>query len=293
MYDHATHLLYDAAGRPDMQSEEHESACACCGAASLHTCPAPFSDVFTDWDKLARPDSIRVCPACAFAFFERVPMEGREKLQRMRTYSHVVAAGKWHIYTKGDKDAIRSILLDPPDGAWMCAIAESGQKHVLFRASVNTGKNAYHVQFEETSVFVRRDAFVDLVSHVEALYVYFSKAAIESGEYLALPKIINQYGPQIIDEWDHHEQYIRRYRPSRMLDLALFVARKEEPIGRDDTAPYGDGACLDHPPVDRLGRVAVEGADLLEHTPGSSGGQRVHRRPSEVAQLSLFTDGDT
>lgn len=196
--------------------------CAVCGVACDVTCPAPFSDVFTDYDKLRYPDSDRVCVACAFAFAESVNLPNRDKPQRIRNYSHFVVDGRWLYCTKGDKEVMQSVLFNPPTGPWLAVIAESGQKHILFRARVNTTPSPYVVQFEETRVTTTAEELRTLVEWIEALCRGFSKTMVRDNTYPI--HTINRFG---VDRWRKLEERIAPYRGTRLFALALFLARTE------------------------------------------------------------------
>lgn len=93
---------------------------------------------FTDRDKLL-PGEI-VCNACLF-WFEEASQElanitGKDKPQRMRNYSHFVVNGEWIPLSKGDKARMVELLTSEPFPE-LAAIADSGQKHIVFRARRN------------------------------------------------------------------------------------------------------------------------------------------------------------
>ena len=105
------HLLYYAAGAPSYPADTH-GMCRICGE---DTHGVQFSawvrDTFTNHDKL-RPGTI-LCPACQFLFDESSTLlqaqTGRDKPQRMRTYSHLVHDGVWHALHKGQKREMRKL----------------------------------------------------------------------------------------------------------------------------------------------------------------------------------------
>lgn len=98
---------------------------------------------FTNHDKLL-PGEI-VCNDCLF-WFEESSQEladrtDKDKPQRMRNYSHFIVGGEWHPLSKGDKAGMIELLTSVPFPE-LAAIAESGQKHIVFRATRNVPGSA-------------------------------------------------------------------------------------------------------------------------------------------------------
>jgi hypothetical protein len=210
------HMIWSAAGRPAGDGLEH-GVCRSCGCTGTGL---PFDswvrDTFTDWDKL-RPGEL-VCHACQFCFTDRndalTRLTGKDKPQRMRNYSHFVVGGKWMPLSKGDKRKMRKLLSSSPGVA---IVAESGQKHIIFRAKPGWW------QFEEQSLLPFPAELADLLDPVERLYAGFSKAEIETGRY-AQHRVL-KFG---VAEWGPLEAQIRPVRGTARLALALFLAQREE-----------------------------------------------------------------
>jgi len=232
MDDYVTHILWDAAGRPPMDGDCGD-ICRVCGqrAGGL-----PFSDwvrpTFTDWDKLL-PGNI-LCQACQFSFAEKSELLtqriGKEKLQRMRNYSHFVVGGEWLPLSKSAKAQMIHVLLHED---WQVAVvAQSGQKHLVFRARPGI------VQFEEQQI-PDLCGLGDLLATVELLYSNFSKAEIETGDY-AQHRVM-KFGPS---PWWELESVLRPQRQTVLFELALFLAQKKEvDNGRTErVAQSGSGA---------------------------------------------------
>lgn len=55
---------------------------------------------------------------------------GREKLQRFRTYSHIIYKGEWYCLTKSDKKRIFEFIVS---GAEIICLTDTGQKHIFFK----------------------------------------------------------------------------------------------------------------------------------------------------------------
>jgi len=211
-----TQLLWGAAGRP-CGAGSQRGACRVCGLPGQGLLFSEWArPTFTDWDKLS-PGNI-ICHACQFAFKERSTLlaahVGKVKPQRMRNYSHFVVGGEWVPLSKADKYRMAAILLNEvPDVA---VIAESGQKHILFRAVPGV------VQFEEQQL---RDVspLKNVLQLVEGLYKAFSKQEITSGEYKQ--RRILKFG---LAEWRSLESQAVSWRGTALFELAVFLAQKGE-----------------------------------------------------------------
>lgn len=123
---------------------------------------------------------------------------------------------------------VREWLLNPPDPPFTIAIAESGQKHILFLAQEAYSRDLFPVQFEMDSLVI--DAgFAELLGHYESLLnMGFSKTELDSGEYRPDRLLAN------MPAWQAHDPALSRERygnkPSRLLQLASFVGLKPEYI---------------------------------------------------------------
>lgn len=211
-------LIYRAAGSPP-QPGETAGVCCTCGAPGVGL---PFGrwvrDTFNDHDKL-RPGEI-VCHPCLFCFEEASPvltaLLGRDKLQRMRNYSHFVVDGKWLPLSKADKRQMVALLRREPPVA---VIAMSGQKHIVFRARSGWW------QIEESSVLPFPGALWPLLEIVERLYNSgFNKEEIETGRYTNQRRIM-EFG---LAEYMRLEAQLGPSRGTLPLRLAVFLAQKDE-----------------------------------------------------------------
>lgn len=232
-------------------------------------------DTFTDHDKL-QPGAI-ICHACQFAFAESSDelalLVGKDKPQRMRNYSHFVIGNKWLPLSKGNKMSMRNILTS---GDWQIAIvADSGQKHIIFRAIPHV------IQFEEHQIRNWHDLGV-LLEPIETLYsAGFAKGEIEIGQY-AHYRIL-QFG---ISQWMALENKIKSSRQSALFALALFLAQKG---GSTDGNARESGILA---MVDMAGSTDFLQEPLPPHDLAAvreqCAGSGIHKQPGEIYQLPLF-----
>lgn len=262
----ATTLLHRAARFPDASSpaEPTTGACWLCGKAINQGIPARLviKDTFMDHDKARCATATHFCVACAWSFSERVIMAGRDKPQRLRNYSHIVRGDEWHCLSKGQKSEMRRLLLDPPAGEWLAVIAESGQKHIIFRAPVAFGRERCAIQFEETRLtYVPADLRALIDATTALLTGGLSKSEIASGDYASYR--LMRLG---LDSFLPHETTIRPRRGSALFRLALFLAQgdpdERQSAGRPSSRRHPGP---DTPPVDGLGRMGQEETEILGH----------------------------
>lgn len=210
---HPCLLVYEAYGKRPIYGDSH-GVCRFLGDERVGL---PFSewvkDTFTDYPAL-KPGTI-VSNEALFTFQEQSEIlqtiTGKDKPQRFRTYSHFVVGGVWHVLSKADKAQMLPLLFREPD---VCVIAESGQKHLVFKHKTGTW------QLEETAIRPDAEAFSALHSDVYALAEGFSVSEIQSGQYAG--HRIMKFGGA---EWKELETRINKRRGSALFDLALFFAK--------------------------------------------------------------------
>lgn len=212
--------IHALAGSPRMPGDT-SGTCRICGRDGSGL---PFGEwvrpTFNDHDKL-QPGTI-ICHPCQFLFAEASELlaqrVGKDKPQRMRNYSHLVVDDTWHPLSKGQKGLMRTLLLQSPS---LAVIAESGQKHLLFRAQ------AGWLQFEEQSEPLDVSSLQYHMDVVDALYRRFNKAEIASGRYL--PHRIKACGAELFADL---EERAAPLRGGLYFDVALFLAQQEDTDGQ-------------------------------------------------------------
>jgi hypothetical protein len=174
-------------------------------------------DTFTDYASLY-PGTI-ISNKALFCFEEASELIARkvnkDKLQRFRTYTHIVIKDKWFVLTKAQKKEIYDLIINnEPD---VCVISDSGQRHLLFKHKIGTW------QFEDQ--FIQRDketlTKIKLIGD-ELISNNFSKAEMLSGNYIQ--HRVMKYG---IKKWKLAEDKLREYRGSAIFDLSIWLSQKE------------------------------------------------------------------
>lgn len=140
---------------------------------------------------------------------------GRDKLQRFRTYSHIIENGNWHCLTKADKRQIYNLITE---GAEVVCLAETGQKHILFK----------HKQgmWQLEDLFVKPDIPLLKKLHTamcELMAYGFSQSELITGDYKS--HRIMKAG---LENWKILEDEIKLHRGSGMFDFTSFMLFTDE-----------------------------------------------------------------
>lgn len=227
----ACSALWIAAGKLAGKGEKL-AVCRICGLLDVGLLFVEWArPTFTDWDKLQAGGII--CHACQFAFAECSELlaqrTGKDKPQRMRNYSHFVLDDEWLPLSKADKVKMTHLLLYK--SPQIAVIAESGQKHIIFRAKPGV------VQFEEHQILDWQN-LGSLLNVVEKLYGTFSKVEIGTGNY-AQHRVM-KFG---ISSWNGLENIVKPQRQTSLFSLALFLAQRKENIGQIASEGSGVTRC--------------------------------------------------
>lgn len=127
-----------------------EGRCFYCGNYAEQK--VKVSDTFADGWSVAYPRSQVMCNGCAKSLDEKIAIPGKDKPQKFRNYSWHITASKAIHLTKANKADIAQKLLNPPDENWAFAIAESGQKHLVYRTPANIGCSPFLIRLEDEIV---------------------------------------------------------------------------------------------------------------------------------------------
>lgn len=170
-----------------------------------------ITHMFSDVHLMRFPNSESLCEACY----------GLQSQRRFRFYSSLatVEEGVRH----PARDAWADILTNPPAPPWAACLATSGQKHLFYRTQVNYQNQIVFVQMEDLAIRFEPEELAELLDKVERLYRIFTKDEILTGEYQS--NRILQYG---LPEFDCDEKPVSHYRGERLLELAVWIARRDE-----------------------------------------------------------------
>lgn len=108
----------------------------------------------------------------------------KESGGRFANFSHFLDDDRTENATKGEKPKILGWLRGPKKGFWACAIADTGQKHVLPYTPLNPPGARGRVRFEEAEIRLPDAAGWCIVDDmIELLTAGATKDEIESGNY--------------------------------------------------------------------------------------------------------------
>lgn len=149
---------------------------------------------FTNHNQARCLTSESLCQPCAAmaskATWERYvaahPEKGLKTGHAMswRCYSHVFSPSIPGGHDSPNRARWRQWLLDPPDPPFLFVVAESGQKHLIFRARIAYSRDRFPVQVEEDRIFVDRQRLALCLDAFEWLYqMGFTKDEVRLGEY--------------------------------------------------------------------------------------------------------------
>jgi len=214
--------------------------CYLCGKPA--TKPLKLKDTFTNHSVARIPTSNKLCDRCDWSINLRCFYFNPNKQKWGKLFSRnwswlfqgdkLIAPKIEGTHTEG-KDTLeivtdlptriqlREWLLNPPEPPFTLAIAESGQKHILFLAQEAHNRDIFPVQFELDTLHLDRKKFTALVQNYEALMALdFSKSEIDSGDYRS-DRLLKSF-----EQWESLEKQIAFFRGSRLFQLVSYVAVK-------------------------------------------------------------------
>lgn len=219
------------------------SNCYLCGTSpAIHELILKKS--FTAHSVAKCPESKHLCDRCEFSINLRANYwnnaKGKYSLLYARNWSWLyqgdnllspVLGGEQNgfpiVKNLATRIEIRDWLLNPPDPPFTIAIAESGQKHILFLAQPGHSKTLFPVQFETDSLIVKKPEFDNLLFAFEGLMgLGATKMEIVTGEYKS-GFLLQAIADPRFEEW---ESTMERIRGQRLLDLLSHVGQKNESI---------------------------------------------------------------
>lgn len=231
-----------------------------------------MGDGFTSQVLCAAPFSPVVCEACCYVISRVSPVLGRPPKNgkafggNFRNYSSCYDERGYFNASKGEKPLIREFLERDHAEPWFCAVADSGQKHVIPFARMNGPGRAGLVLFDEQVIAVPVN--VSLIAEMtDLLTAGITKDEIGSSDY---------YARSWKESRAHIEQFEATHGSGRgggWFTLALWLAQRNEvehagftaeKTARNAVRRIDPGAKKRVPP--RTGRKATN--DILDNAAG-------------------------
>lgn len=232
-----SHILWDDARRPHATKPAplYSGPCYLCGETSPTGTAIARKDAlgpgFTDHDQAKRRDATHVCVPCVWLLGGKPPDTFRlwsvvYRTDRIAapsnpkaTYDH---GPHTHCTSKSDVSEIVDVLLSPPDGPWICGVADSGQIHILPWSTINRGRE-WSVLYERVRVDSDSNTFARVLYHVTSLLAAgFIREDVET--LAPHPSKLAKYGLEV---WRQHARPLEQWRRSGLLALAIALTRKE------------------------------------------------------------------
>lgn len=231
----AVRMAWTAAGEPaHPKARDVPGGCVVCGIDHPRTLRAPDA-LGKNYDILtaARPELGTVCEPCAWALAGKPP-------HTLRMWSILTTAatplpasdakapypsdGRLHLCNRRDQAAIVSVVTSPPQDSWACAVAVSGQKHLLPYTPVNhPGSGRIIVRFEACDVETTPVEVAALIGACAALRLAgHSPDSIHAGTP-SVPALTRDG----LAAWRRHAPTITRHANSPLLGLSLHLTTKE------------------------------------------------------------------
>jgi hypothetical protein len=149
---------------------------------------------FTALDTVTRSDF--VCDGCIDAFNERATvtlLDGEVRTeQKTRLYSWIVYGGKRYAATKAHRAQIAKLCLNPPMPPYIISLADSGQRQLLYRARVCTGRLYATVSLEGESIAYRPE-------QLEQRLKLMKQVCAATGKPALLEPITAQTGMRVVE----------------------------------------------------------------------------------------------
>jgi len=176
---HPCELLYSIAA----SNKIYGTVAGICRISGKESTGVPFKswvrDTFTDHASLKPGDIISNAALLCFDESSEVIMNltGRDKPQRFRTYSHIIADNKWHIFTKANKREMYQLITSGT--CQVVCLSDSGQKHLFFKHRIGFW------QLEDQFVVPDIDTLKFLHARFgQLLDLGFSQTEIITGHYI-------------------------------------------------------------------------------------------------------------
>jgi CRISPR type IV-associated protein Csf1 len=188
----------------------------CCGACEeTNSTDKIVKSSFTGLDTVTL--SPWVCDGCIAAMQEKMEItlvDGEIRTgQKIRGYSWVITSDGKYAATKSHKAELLDVCLNPPEPPFVICLADSGQKHLLYRSLVNATRDMVIVQLELEQITFRPSDLADRIKLTKRVCAATGKPAMqETMSPQTLMRIVDHYeSEEILEAWlgCYHESLTR------------------------------------------------------------------------------------
>lgn len=173
-----------------------------------------------------------VCPGCVAtqsetATIELVDGEVRHD-QKIRGYSWIITKNARLAATKSHRQKLIEMCIVPPRPPFVISIADSGQKHLLYRAVVNQSRSIVTASLEGIPITYEPHVLLSRIELVKRLIAAVGKPALEEPLTTALQmRVVEHYdSAEFLTAW-------QSVSGQQLSKLALWLAPKKEDCERE------------------------------------------------------------
>ena len=213
---------------------ERGDSCRCFFCVGKCGPETPASDFvkssFTSLDTVGL--SPYVCQGCIASQSERSTirlLDGTiRESQRVRCYSWVITATSAIAATKSHRAQLLSLCLNPPEPPFVICLADSGQKHLLYRAPVCRDRSRIVVSLEGVPVWYYAPELADRVQLCKAMAAVVGKPALSEPLPASLAmRVVDRYdSDEFLDRW-------LKLRQDPLTALAIWLCPPKEECERE------------------------------------------------------------
>jgi len=210
-----------------------EERCFFCGGScnSEYTKKKYVKDTFTNRDIVKCPGSDCVCYGCVKTLEDSdiLLCTGETRTdQRMRMYTWIYNKSFKYAFTKSHIYKIREYCINPPDPQFVISIATSGQKQLLFRASVSFSKSNFPILLEDETIIVNADDLIQLLTIAESISRINGKISLTEMTIVHAIKYYEHYNN--LDNFNYWKSIINK----PLTRLAAFLSPSKEELNKNE-----------------------------------------------------------
>lgn len=193
-----------------VKNNNGNNKCFYCGAScdEKYTIKEYVRKTFTGHNTVMAHGSQFICHGCVYCLKEKaldlelIDGEKREK-QRTRSYSWILNGKKTIAATKAHISLIRNYCLNVKDKMFAIILAESGQKHLLYRSFVNMNTNYIKLSLEEEVIEYEKSELKNRIDFCKKIIRFTGKPSLKEKITINMAeKIITNYkdGENILEK---------------------------------------------------------------------------------------------
>lgn len=144
-----------ATGQP-IQPGPHRCFYCLASCDAAHRADELVKDSFTGRDTVGGGEY--VCGGCVAAMAEKamITIDGEQRSgQKVRGYSWIITRDGARACTKAHRELLLATCISPPEPPFVICIADSGQKHLLYRCPINISRESVRVCLEGDAIRFR------------------------------------------------------------------------------------------------------------------------------------------